>query len=249
MPSLSVKKIVMRRINPAVSGRSIKTCRKQESGNVFLFILIGIVLFAAITYVMSSSMSSQGTSRLSARQADLAVSEVMDFTRKLERAVNTMRRNGISESDISFENGGSFVNASCNDASDQNFPACQIFNPLGAGLSMQDIPPNINDGSAWHFTGRTCIEGGSATGCDTDGVSNEELLAVLPNLDEQVCTLINQRLNITSIPADTGGGYSSSAFTGTYSDDSEIILAGGPYSSACFSRLGSFHFYTLLIQR
>ena len=71
---------------------------------------------------------------------------------------------------------------------------------------------------------------------------------MLPNLTLTVCEKINQRLNITSMPVDTGGGYSTSKFQGSFSDNTEIVL-GAPQTTACFQRGSDYHFYTVLIER
>ena len=56
-------------------------------------------------------------------------------------------------------------------------------------------------------------------------------------------------MNMGTTPADTGGGASATKFTGTFGDDKEIILAGGPLETACFSRGGNNYFYTVLLAR
>lgn len=220
--------------------------RKGERGNVFLFILLGVVLFAALSYTMARGFRSEGTSKISDRRAELAATEIMDFSQRVSRAVNAMRAKNISENDISLEFAGNFVNANCNDGADPNYPACQVFNPSGGRITEQAPPENANDGTSWHFTGSSCVD--SAAACASDSVSNEELLLVLPNLESNVCESINKKLGITGIPA-SAASYSATAFTGSFSDNTAIVLAGGPFNSACFSNGGNNHFYAILIER
>lgn len=225
--------------------------RTKERGNVFIFILMGIILFASLSFVISRGLRSDTTSNLSDQQVALAASDILNYAQRIERAVNKIRRNSISENDISLEYDGNYVNNNCNDGADPEFPGCQVFN--GSGGRVDYISPDDNvTTSEWHFTGATCIAdlGTGATGCDSDGnTTNEELLLVLTDLSDAVCTEINDRLNITAIPADAGGGASTSAFTGSFSNGTEITLAGGPFSSACFSRSGRNDFYFTLIER
>lgn len=239
-------------MTPKTSTPPNKKSRKSESGNVFLFILIGIVMFAALSFTMSRGFRSEGTSKLSKRQAELAASEIMTYIQRIDRGITRIRQKNISENDISLEFDGNFVNSACDGAPDPSFPTCQVFNAQGGRVAAQEPPQNANDGTSWHFTGRTCIGdiGTGATGCNSDGLSNEELILVLRNLDQDVCEAINTKLNITGIPADSGGGFSATAFTGTFSDNTELIIAGGPFKSACYDAGSStYHFYSVLMER
>jgi hypothetical protein len=220
----------------------------NQSGNVFILILVGIVLFAALSFTISRAMRSETTDKLSGQKAALAATDILNYAQKLEQGINKLRQKNISENDISFE--------SPQDMAYAHTPVVtadkQLFNLSGGAVNWQNPPPNVNDGSAWLFTGETCLAdlGTGATGCDTDtDTSNEELIAVLPNLVTSVCTEINNRLNLAATPADTGGGASTAKFTGTFDDDKEIILAGGPLETACFSRGGNNFFYTVLLAR
>jgi hypothetical protein len=226
--------------------------RSAESGNVFLFILIGIVMFAALSFVMSRSFRSEGTSKISDRQAELAATDILNYTQRVERAISRIRNNSISENDISLEYDGNFVNASCDAPADSSFPDCQVFNAQGGRVSETTPPTDANDGTSWHFTGHTCIAdiGTGASGCDSDSTSNEELLLVLRNLEQNVCEAINSKLSITGIPADSGGGFSTTGFTGTFADGTELDIAGGPYKAACFDTGSSnYHYYSVLMER
>jgi hypothetical protein len=225
--------------------------KRQERGNVFLFILLGIVLFAGLSFVISRGFQSEGTQKISDRRAELAASDIMAYVQKLERGINKIRNKSISENSISVEHNGAFVNTACDAAPDASFPGCQLFNSAGGAITPQDPGKDAHDGSDWFFTGSTCIGGlgTGTTGCDSDGSSNEELLVILPNVNASVCTELNKKLNITGIPADTGGSYSTTPFTGGFADGTEIILAGGAYSAACFSNTGSNHFYYTLLAR
>lgn len=219
-----------------------------ESGNVFLIILIAVILFAALSFSISRGLRSDNTANLSKQETALAAADILAYAQKLERAVNRLRRKGISENDISFDQ--NFVAGY--DHTPAQADTSKIFTPSGGAVSWQSPPAGTNDGSDWIFTGKTCIAdlGTGATGCDADAdISNEELIATLANIDTAVCTEINKRLNISAIPADTGGGVDTTKYQGSFADGTEIILPGGPLSAACFSRAGANHFYFVLIER
>lgn len=217
----------------------------KQTGNAFLIVMLGIVLFATLAFTISRSMRSDSTKRLSNHEAKLAATDILNYSQKIERAVNRLRRKNISENDLSFDQ--NIVAGYDHGQPNTN----KIFNGNGGSLTWSSPMNGVNDGSQWHFTGSTCIAdiGTGGTGCDSDADSNEELIAVLPNLQLVVCESINDRLGITSVPSDTGSGYSTAQFTGSFSDDTEIILADGPFNAACFEEDGSYHFYSLLLGR
>ena len=222
--------------------------RLNEHGNVFTFVLIGVALFAALAFTVSRGMRSQTTTVMSGRDAVLAATDIMAYAQRLERAVSHIQRTKLcSENELSFENSlvAGYVNASS--PSDNR---CHIFNPAGGGVIWKAPPSNANDGSDWHFTGATCITdlGSGPTGCDSDTVSNEELIAVLPNLDVNVCKEISKKLGEPSILNDTGGSYSTTKFTGSFIDGTEIIL-GSSLSAQCYQNGANYHFYFVLSER
>lgn len=232
---------------PMPQSKTNKTMHRQrERGNVFLFILLGIVLFAALSFTMSRGMRSEGTERINDRRADLAATEVLTFVQRVERGVNRLRRNGVSENGISFD-----LPSTAN--YDHGQPdSNKVFHAAGGSISFAAPPENANDGTIWLFTGETCIPdiGSGAAGCGSDTVSNEELLMVLPNVDVAVCEEINSRLNITGIPAETDNDAPSTAeYVGAFADGIEINLLGGPFNSACFSDGTNNYFYKVLIAR
>lgn len=218
---------------------------RSERGNVFLFILLGVILFAALAFAISRGFRSDTTTAMSQRKAELLATDVLGFAQRLERTVAKMQRSGISENDISFENP---VDAGY--AHTPSTDAHNVFHGDGGALSRQDAPSGANDGSVWHFTGHTCIAdiGTGATGCSSNTDSDEELIAVLPNVNATVCAIIDKKLGMASIPANSGGAYSATKFIGTYADGSEIILDRSR-NAACYSQGGNYHFYYVLIAR
>lgn len=216
-----------------------------ESGNVFLMVLIGIVLFAALMFTLSRGFSDAPGS-MSSKQAKLDASDILDYAARVERAVSRLRGRSVSENDISFEHGGSFVNAGC------SADSCKVFASAGGGVNWQEPPQNVS-ASSWHFTGKTCIVnvGAGGMGCDSDGNDNEELLLVLPSIDQSVCEEINSRLGISGIPANAGSGYSTDAFDGSFDDGTLPDNMDGK-SAGCFDGGGGqpgYHFYQVLIAR
>lgn len=220
-----------------------------QNGNVFIFILLGVVLFAALAFTMSRGFRGDSTSRMSEREITLAAADILSYAQRIERAVGKLRGQSVSESEISFENP---IVTGYEHTVPQ--PANhQIFNSAGGGSKWQAAPTGSNDGAPWIITGATCVVGlgTDVAGCSggSDATSNEDLLLTLSNVDAGLCEALNEKLNITGgIPADTGTGLSTTLFRGSFTNGTEIVL---PIArpAACFSRAGVNYFYSVLLQR
>lgn len=219
-----------------------KKNKSGERGNVFIIVLMGVILFATLAYVVSRGMRGETTGAMSKRQAELKAADILDYASRLERAVTKLRQQGVSESDLDFTNG--LVAGYDHAQPDEH----EIFNPAGGGVSWTAPPENANDGSDWLFTGGTCVVGVGAggAGCDSNGVSDEELLAVVPNLLRPVCEEINTRLGIAAIPS--GGSMSSSKFAGAFSEGNSPSGVDGE-TAACVEIGGDYYFYSVLLAR
>lgn len=220
-----------------------------QRGNVFIFILLGVVLFTALAFTMSRGFRGDTTSRMSEREITLAASDMLSYIQRLERAVSKLRGKNVSESDISFDSPLATGYAHTPVQPDNH----QIFNSAGGGARWQAAPTGANDGSPWVITGSTCIVGlgTDVAGCSvgSDATDNEDLIIVLQNVDPGLCEALNERLNIAgAIPADTGTGASTTLFTGDFANETEITLPSAR-QAACFSRGGSNFFYSVLLQR
>jgi len=235
--------------------------RKNQSGNVFVIILVGIALFAALGYTVSRGFRSDSTNNLTKRQADLAAGEILNYAQKISRTVNRLRRNGCSESEISFENSA---------VADYDFvtrDACRVFGATGAKLIYKAPESSwlasANSGSAgygsWWFGGTNII---TDVGGNTQP-GNNELLAVVGYLDQNLCIRINDKLGITNpagVPPQDGSASvilaDAGKYTGTFAGSNAITdtnLDGK--SAACFESggtgpaTGTYHFYQVLIER
>lgn len=219
-----------------------------QGGNVFVIIILGVVLFGALMFIASRGMNESPQS-ISGKRARVIASAVLDAAQTLERGVGRLLSHGVSENDLSFENAtvAGYAHAGCASA------MCRVFDPQGGAIGWPSPPADANDGSAWLLTGQTCIPdiGQGGAGCSGDGVANEELLAVLPNLQKDVCAEINDRLGISGIPVNAGSGYSTTQFTGSFSDGALPDGMDGR-AAGCFdggAGQPGYHFYAVLNAR
>lgn len=220
------------------------TKNNAQSGNVFLFVMMGVILFAALAFVVSRGMRSETTTGISKRQAELAAVDILDYAQKIERAINKLRSRGVSENDLDFTNAVVAGYAHTPVTADTS----KIFHASGGNITWMAPQEKVNDGSEWFFTGETCIPdiGTGSAGCESDTNNNEELLAVLPNLKLSVCEEINKRLNIATMPS--GGSISTSQYTGSFADGSSPTGSDG-LNAACVTYGGNYVFYYVLLPR
>ena len=251
--------------------KNIKRGRSKESGNAFLFILLGVVLFASLSFVMSRGFGTEGTSKISDRRAELATSDILTFSRKMEAAVNRLRQNNCSESDLNFDNN---IVADYGNPGAPDDGSCDVFGSTGAKASYQAPQVDWNNPAyaasafynEWAFIGTSSVydlglEKGSCN-ASSNPDSCVDLMMLLPYVKKDLCLKINDKLGITNTngeaPRDTG--LSAVKFIGDYDFSRELGDEGGTsdflreQSTGCYSvdrGAGEIvhHFYYVLLSR
>ncbi len=117
----------------------------SQSGNVFFIVLLGVVLFAALVFVVSRSMRSEATAGMSKRQSELAAVDILSYGQKLEHAVGKLLQRGVSENDIDFTN----IPVAGYDHVPPGTAEKMVFQISGGGVSWQSPVTGVNDGSEW----------------------------------------------------------------------------------------------------
>lgn len=209
----------------------------SQKGSALFIILIAVALFAALSYTVAGMLQKGGsTNELSKRQSELYAGEILDYARVVRQKVQELRiSNGCSDTDISFENNivAGYTNGTNTD--------CQVFSPDGGGLAFLSPSEDVNDGSAWLFNGdNNVVDVGTAA---------PELVMILPNLDSDICTEINEGVGITVTGTDSDIDFS--LFTGAYTSSETLDFADG-FLNGCLNFVNSgdnFFFYQVLITR
>lgn len=211
-----------------------------QKGNAFFIVLLGIALFAGLSFVVSRSMRSETTERLSNREIKLAATEIIEYGSRFERTVSKLRRRGCSENDLNFEGNQDFSRTVDdepfvyrNNNSPDDF-SCHVFHPDGGNLQPRLPVPikatvNIDDlerddmhPQSFKVTASR-IEG---HGSDS-GPNGTDLILIIGRLTEGVCAGINAELGIDldddddQTPLDTWN--CEEPFTGEYSNCSDSI--------------------------
>ncbi len=226
----------------------------SAKGSVLFYILIAVILFAALNYAVSQIMRSGNADTVGAQQASLYADEILDYAEKIRVAVQHIRiTNGCDAADISFENTSvaGYVHAPV--VSD----SCKVFSSSGGGLRY--IPPltAYGTGTEWIFGGRLSFVG-LGTDCGA-GESCSELYMVLSGLDLAVCEALNTKLGLSTPsgnPPQQNDAVGFTKFVGDYTweedlddDTHDDVLSGKPAGCSETSGGGSYFFYTALVVR
>lgn len=237
----------------------MKNRAPSQSGNILWFLLIGIVLIGLLTALVSRGTSSVDQSG-DVEQMRIVGGQILQTAKAFESAVEQMKLNGVSESDISFENAVTavdYTNANCTSAS------CRIFESGGAGLTYAPPPANAltTANTEWIFTGANNVGTTAGPVGTTQAGGGNDLLILLPNITEGVCRQINRLLDINgpSFAPPVDDGISLDEFTGTYDATAPATILEGSvagmelngHSAGCFldTATSGYYFYQVILER
>ena len=224
-----------------------------QAGNVFVIILLGVFLFGSLMYMFSRN-AQQGTGNLTKQQANIAAQEILNYARLVEGAVDRVRRNGCSETEISFANDVVTGYEHTPPARDE----CKVFDEDGGKITyMQPIEnwlDNIHSAQSTYgefaFTDST-----SVTGIET---TKQEGSLLLNYIQLNICTEINNQLGIANPaglpPEDVGVFNSTILYDGRFPNTpSSPINApetiGRPTGCVQYNGVNRYHFYHVLLAR
>lgn len=219
----------------------------SENGNAFIFILIAIALFGALAFTFTRG-AKQGTGNISKQQAKVAAQEIINYARLLEGAVDRVRRNGCSESQLNFENA---VVAGYSNTSAPVDGSCDIFETTGGKALWAEPPINSNNSSPYLITG-----GNTVPNVGTD--ATPDLVVLLNNMDRNVCTEINDYLGVNNpgdVPPQDSDGIDTTLFNGSFAATEAITTSAvlDNVSVACITNTSpnpdTDHFYAVLLAR
>ncbi len=211
--------------------------RSCEAGGIFFYILLGVVLFATLSYVMTRSMRGTSVDLMSERQAELLASDLITYAQDVAYAVDRVRRKGCSENDISFERApfdGSDA-AYVNTSSPGDF-SCHVYHPDGGSAPYQSPPEKVfkNGVSEWFF-GVNRV--GNWPSTENWGTAENDLTIILSGLSLQVCDAVNDLVKERTVWESSGAHNSSNVFQGNYSGTGIIEVRGLtvlPPNAGCF---------------
>lgn len=227
-------------------------------------ILIAVVLFAALTYAVTSSTRSGGDN-VSEEKMELKISEMLQYAAMIKSAVTRVRvSNGCGETEISFADNGNMSkqrNGTVYDYTNPNAPAdksCHIFHPNGGGVPSRLIPDGITVDPASVPAGYMhpqsfFISSSRVSEAGTD--SGTDLVLWLGRLTENSCMQVNEMLGVAAagtVPVLDTFDCDGTPFDGTYQTCSDPIGDDLMYKgnlSFCALTQGGYIFFHVLIAR
>lgn len=235
-----------------------------EHGNVLFLILIGVALFAALSYAVTQSSRSSSDGGLSKDKAKLAASEIVQYATSIEQAITRLRLvNRCTDAQISFQN---LADLNYTNAAAPSDSRCHIFNPAGGQLSyfkpnaewLDPANQSVMFYGSYLFTGMPYVMG------VPDGANTADLIFILPYISRDLCVAINTLLKYNAPtfapPVIPGHGWTNAStvyFTGTYGALVRVMGTSNPVErSGCVEGqsgrvpdVGTYHFFATLIAR
>lgn len=184
----------------------------SQSGNVLFLILIAVVLFAALSYAVTSSTGSGGNKDTSEDKAKLYVAEIAQYTTALRTAITWLTATSkCDDTELSFE--GPPFDGSDVDYVNPNSPndfSCHIFHPDGGGVSFRNPDDKWLKGTTlakWDkqfiFSGSDCVPDvgtGAGLACYNNGTNDDaDLLMVIVDITDNLCLALNRDDDSTTI--------------------------------------------------
>lgn len=221
--------------------------RNNQSGNVFLFILLGVFLFGALIFTLTKS-GNQGVASMSKQKIQITISDIENFGIDLENTINRLRSKGCSENQISLnydsDGDGNYLDAgdSYNNASAPSDYRCHVFHSSGGKMQWPDfsdfIDPKLQTNPDHNvvtfynlFAGDPVITGR----WNYTGTAEADLVLMVPFLYRQVCeTIAKQVMGLSSVVSSghylgvtTDIPYKNS-FGGAFYSDHSVLVQSKP---------------------
>lgn len=213
--------------------------RDAERGNILVYILLGIVLLAALSFTVSRSMRSTGVSTISESQANTMTTEILTYANLVKTAAVKLKLRGCTDTQISFANA---IVAGYTNAGAPADESCHIFSPPGGTITWLTPTAGMNDGSAWFYTGAAVVHNDHGV-YSTNVAGNADLVMMLNDLPQEICTKLNDALGLSGIPVNDGAYGDTTKFTGTYAANEDINgLAAASQPSPCSAPASPLNF-------
>ncbi|MDQ7018846.1 MAG: hypothetical protein Q9M33_06750 [Robiginitomaculum sp.] len=237
---------------------------KDEKGNALFLILIAVVLFAALSYAVTSSMRGGGKD-MSEEAAELAASRLLDYSAHLRMTIQRMMVSQyLNPEDIDFYvpnvmklyGGGNYIrnNTNCTTT------ACEVFSPDGGGFSYQHFEDLANPSptgwqSNWEKPGHWSPLVANVVNISS---SKNDIVIRIVALNIDVCKALNRKVGLPEIP---NADFAGESFISVAGDVTTKIDTANPYTFGddfpdlagahdfCTIAGDYGHFYSVIIAR
>ena len=205
-----------------------RQARSEERGNVLFLILIAVALFAALSYAVTASTRSSGSS--SSNETTLISSaQVTQYPAGARTAAVRMIMSGVTIDVLEFNPPSTFGSLFVDTLGRRSRG---VFHPDGGGATYT-VPPaeqTTTGNESWHFNADVQIQNVGITNPPaTAGGDSNELVAWLCNPTLALCQKINRVLgiNVAGVPTNVGVPDVAGMPATLCADD---MVAGGAYT-------------------
>lgn len=226
---------------------------KNQSGNALLFVLLGIVLFGALSYALSQAGNSRDS--IDTEKAEIAATELIDYAMAVRNTYRRLKTVGRYEQvQLSF-NGENTAGTCYSGGTSYTCRSIGLFSPE-ANLFAPDIEPYMvsppNDHEISWISTRTLVNG-------TDvGTSQPDIIMTFRYLDPEICKAINFNLHQDeTIPGYTTGT-DSGGLAGNFLETDGSVTTYTTYASysfefpledGCMLESGLYNQFTFVLEK
>lgn len=163
-----------------------------ESGNALIYVLIAIVLFAALSFTFSRQTDTSEAGGLDAQKAELYATQLITYAANAKQAYDKMDFSGIKLEDIEF--------TLPSDAAFNTAPTIKkFFHPDGGGFNLEALPDevavsSVTDPVPGWYMGRFNDVEWSATHSAAGAGNYEDIILTAYGIKQPVCEDINQKI-------------------------------------------------------
>lgn len=219
--------------------------RRKERGNALIYVLIAIVLFAALSYTLARNTDTSEAGTLSADQAELYASQLISYSAQAKSVVDQMLFTGAQINDLDF--------TLPSEATFETPPNIyKVYHPDGGGLNLGTLSDTAKNEistspvAGWYL--------GRFNNVEWSATTNQDVILVAYQIDKTICENINEKVTgSTAIPALTTDMrlplIDDSNYSGTNADLTSVNCAGCvDQMSLCVQNSSgtAYSFYTVL---
>lgn len=237
---------------------------KNEKGSIVVWLLVGVLLLAALSVVMMQGSRTSAVS-LSQEESKVHANQLMSFGQEMKATIQRLKMRGCADTQLGFDNGVWTTNAGTALMVPNHNPnatdRCKLFNIAGGGLTPATFKNNgVTPTPGNTKSGHSTIISMSIAGVGTPA---NDLVMITFYVDKQSCLAINNSMGITNPGGDAAEDDLTGMlgwFDGTYGGTA-VIGDNAPefhgHSAGCFHYLNGggglesydYHFYQVLLAR
>ena len=206
--------------------------KADQRGNVLFLILIGVVLFAALSFAFTHSTKTSIPGPQT-EKADISATRIVEFTTSVQNAANRlMLINTVPITSLKFNNnifktkGGTAIMGSMGTPSD---PSLYVFHPKGGSITPISF-------TGISFPCASCGSGSTSPGhsvlywenVQENGTSVADPSILVHDLPNDICLALNKKFGLVIIPTVNMNGID---YDGTTSIPSSVSQPSGAAAS------------------